>query len=62
MKRGECFSQKRTYGKIHSTLSGKKPTESLYAIRNVSFVNDAKAWKHEELSVREGLSIESKAK
>lgn len=49
------------HGKTYSTLSRKKTSESLYAIRNVSFINDAETCKHEELNVR-GRSFNIKVK
>lgn len=62
MKRDKCLFKERNYGEIYSTLSRKKPNESFCAMRNVSFINDAKTCKYEELSIREGLSIQFKAK
>lgn len=62
MKRDECLFKERNYGKIDSSLSRKKPAESFYAIRNVSFIHDAKTCKYKELSIREGLPKQLKAK
>ena len=48
----ECLQLQMKDNMVKLTLRGKKPTESLYAIRNVSLINDAKTCKHEELNVR----------